>query len=543
MESSKAIVAEGRRLFSSRLNLLSLWQEIAEHFYPEKADFTTVRVLGSEFADHLSTSNPVIMRMELGNTLAAMLRPEIGWFSISTDNYKDLDMEAKRWLEWATGVQRRAMYDRKALFVKATKEGDHDFVTFGQCVISREVDLNTNTLLFRCWHLRDVAWDENDRGEIDTIFRQWKPKARELARIFGEENISSEVKSHLTKAPETEIPCMHAVLSKNHYEYLTGEKVKTAFMSVFIEVNTGKILKSQPSNDRIYTIPRWQTVSGSQYAYSPSTMVGLPDARLLQTMTLSILEAGEKIANPPYTAVEGAIRSDIALYAGGTTWIDKEYDTRTGDPLKPLRLDVNGLNVGMEMASKIKEDLYKLFYLNKVSLPPMVGEVTTFEISQRIKEYTRQALPLFEPVSSEYNGELCEGVFNLLLRVGAFGSPQDIPKSLQGNDVIFRFESPLRTAEEKQKPQIFMQAKAMVESAAALDPKALAVLNIEEAVRDSIDGLDAPKAWLRSTAEMEQLMAEKQKQIQQQQMLQALQQSSQIAESAGRAATYFKESA
>ena len=539
----KSLADEGQRLFSSRLSLLSLWQEIADHFYPERADFTTTRTLGEEFANHLASSQPVRMRNELGDTFGAMLRPsEEKWFNIVTSNYEDLDIEAKRWLEWATNVQYRAMYDPKAMFVKATKEGDQFFAAFGQAVISRELDFKNNTLLYRNWHIRDVAWEENDRGEIDTVFRKWKPMVREVARIFGADKLSQDAKQLLDKAPHERITLMHAVIPATSYTFFGGtNKYKTQFVSVFLEMNNGNILLEQPTNDLIYTIPRWKTISGSQYAYSPATMLGLPDARLLQSMTLAILEAGEKIANPPQLAVEGAIRSDLSLYAGGVTWVDKEYDNRTGRPLEPLRIDVGGLGVGLEMQNKVKEDLYQLFFLNKVSLPPMVGEVTTFEISQRIQEYTRQALPLFEPVVQEYNASLCENTFNLLLKAGAFGAPQDIPQSLQGKDISFRFESPLRTAAEKQKAQIFMQAKAMVAEAAAIDPKVVSIVNAEEAIRDSIGGLGAPHKWLRSPTEVDAINRAAEQAAQQQQMMQAMQQGANIAATTGKAATYFKE--
>jgi hypothetical protein len=45
-------------------------------------------------------------------------------------------------------------------------------------------------------------------------------------------------------------------------------------------------------------------------------------------MTLTLLEAGEKFTNPPMIAVQEAIRSDVAIYAGGITWVDKDYDER-----------------------------------------------------------------------------------------------------------------------------------------------------------------------------------------------------------------------
>ena len=54
---------------------MSLLQEIAEHFYPERADFTYQRYLGDQFAEHLSDSAPPLIRRELGDSITAMLRP------------------------------------------------------------------------------------------------------------------------------------------------------------------------------------------------------------------------------------------------------------------------------------------------------------------------------------------------------------------------------------------------------------------------------------------------------------------------------------
>ena len=40
---------QGDELFNKRLNLLNLWQTIADNFYPERADFTTIRSLGDQY--------------------------------------------------------------------------------------------------------------------------------------------------------------------------------------------------------------------------------------------------------------------------------------------------------------------------------------------------------------------------------------------------------------------------------------------------------------------------------------------------------------
>ena len=62
---------------------------------------------------------------------------------------------------------------------------------------------------------------------------------------------------------------------------------------VYLDVANNHIMREHGTFSHGITLPRLQTVSGSQYAYSPCTVAGLPDARLLQAMTLTLLEAGE----------------------------------------------------------------------------------------------------------------------------------------------------------------------------------------------------------------------------------------------------------
>jgi hypothetical protein len=151
--------------FQKRSSLMLLWQEIAENFYPERADFTYNRSLGTDFASGAMTSYPFLCRRDLGDQLGTMLRPTSkAWFHmVPVDDMRE-DTESKRWLEWAAGVQRRAMYDRVTQFTRAEKEGDHDFASFGQYALSIEMNYRKQALLYRCHHLRDVTWTENEEG-------------------------------------------------------------------------------------------------------------------------------------------------------------------------------------------------------------------------------------------------------------------------------------------------------------------------------------------------------------------------------------------
>jgi len=520
-ENAKELIKQGDYLYGKMGSLLSLWQEIALNFYPERADFTVTRTVGSEFSDHLTTSYPLMARRDLGNSFSSMLRKD-NWFEVGVK--REPDGEGKAWLDWATGVQRRAMYDRIAQFKRATKEGDHDFAAFGQCGLTVEMNSRRDGLLYRCWHLRDLAWCENPDGMIDTVHLKWKPTARMLMELFPG-NCSPEVQKKAEKSPYSEVNCRRIVIPSEHYESY-GDKVKrpnTPFMSIYIDVENAHTMQEMPLRLNPFVIPRWQTVSGSQYAYSPATVAALPDARLIQAMTLSLLDAGEKASDPPMLAVGDAIRGDVDLRAGGITWVDAEYDERMGDVLRPLTVDKSGLPAGMDMSERVHAMIMEAFYLNKLSLPISAGDMTATEVSQRVQEYIRQALPLFEPMEEEYNAALCENTFQLLMHNGAFGSTDTIPQSLRGQDIEFKFVSPLRAAVDREKGTRMGEALNLTSAAIGLDPTAIANVDVNRMLRDSLEGIGVPARWIRDEQATEQ----------EQEKIQAQQQAAQLAALAG----------
>lgn len=536
MDRISTLIDRSTHHFSKRSTIMSLWQEIAENFYPERAHFTREPYIGEEFAYNLNSSYPLLVRRELGNAFSAMLRPrDEEWFSITIEHDEKLDQAGRQWLEWASGIQRRAMYDRVTQFVRATKEADNDFAAFGQCVISRELDMKEQALLYRCWHLKDVCWVESYNGTISDVYRRWKPTVRTLVKLFPN-TVHANVKNSLEKSPHTEIECLHVVVPSEDYDGPDPKMKRFPWVSIYIDVQNKTALQEVGSWSRIYTIPRWQTVSGSQYAYSPATVAGLPDARLIQSITLTLLEAGEMYVRPPMIAVKNAIRSDVALFAGGITWADAEYDERLGEVLRPLTQDKGGFPIGIEMQKDSREMLSQAFYLNKLNLPAATAQpMTAYETSQRVQEYIRTALPLFEPMETEYNAALCEDTFESLLRAGVFGSPMDIPDSIQGAQIRFRFESPLHQAIERKKGQQFIESKQLIDQAVMMDPVAGQMLDAQTALREALNGIGTPATWLRTEDDMKQIADQHAAQQQAQTMIQNVQQAGTAAAQLGEA--------
>lgn len=541
---AKSVVQHGEYLFNKKRPFDSLCQEIADHFYVERADFTVTRSLGAEFADHLTTSYPSLMRRDMGDMVGGMLRPtDKQWLHITTDRYENPANESLRWMEDKAKIMLRAMRDPDSGFSRATKESDHDFVTFGQCVMSVELNKRKQALLYRNWHLRDVAWCESVEGKVADVHRKWKPTLAGLLSLESSTfKVHDKVKRAFEKEKYREIDSRHVVIEAEQYQ--SGDikkKYKTPYISFHYDLENNHCMEEIGINNKMYVIPRWMTVSGSQYAYSPATIVSLSDARLIQAMTLTLLEAGEMAVRPPMIATQEAIRGDVNLVSGGITWVDSEYDEKLGEVLRPVTQNNGGIPLGFEMQNAIKETIFKAFYLDKMGLPPLAGGMSPMEVSQRVGEYVRQALPLFEPMENEYNGGLSDITFDLLMRGGAFGRPEDIPSELQGEDIKFRFESPLQEALEHIKGQKFLEAKAMLREAVELDPSVRHILDAKTTIRDVLSGIGSPAKWINSEETVDKMAAEDQQKQGVQEMAGMVQQGAGVAQQVAQADMAMKQ--
>ena len=480
--------------------MLSTYQTFADHFYPERADFTTTRNIGAELADLLVDSYPVLVRRDLGNSFSAMLR-DGEWFDVGING--EADYEGKTWLQWSTLRLRKLFDDRRANFVRATKEGDHDYATFGQTVISVELSRQANGLLFRSWHLRDCAWWEDETGQVSGLVRKWKTTYRQLVDYFGENALHKNISDKVYKEPFKEIEIYHISMPSVMYgdDQIEG---RNPYVSIFLDPVNDHEIEVIGLNHKMYTVPRFQTISGSAYAYSPATMIALPDARTLQAMTHTLLEAGERYARPPLIGTSKVITGGVNLNSDGITWVDKEYDEKLGGALRPLYQDRGGFPVGLELKEGIVEMLQKAFFLSNINLPGDNKEMTAYEFSERMKQFRRENLPLFSPIESEYNGQLCETAFDVAMQAGLLGSVHDIPESLRDYDVQFKFVSPLSQSEEEEKATRFAQVRQMLGEAAEMDPNIIMNVDLDSALRDAVAGIGAPMHWLRPEEQVRQ---------------------------------------
>lgn len=535
------LLAQSDKLFQQRTGLVSFWQEAATNFYPERANFTSA--IGTDFAGDLSSSYPLLVRRSLGDAFSSMLRVD-DWFRMTTNLGDKIDSAGREFLEFATDVQRNAMYDREAHFTRATKQCDHDYATFGQGILSVEASLKTTTLLYRNWHLRDVAWCTDELGRLDLVTRRWDDcTAKQYMKLWEKkapQQIMDMVKNNNGQRAYDKVKVRHFVIRSDDYDGPV-DRMRFPYVGIFLDPVNKVVLEEMPRRTPYYIIPRWALMSDSQYAFSPAVTCALPDARVLQAMAYTLLEAAEKSTNPPMIAVQEAVRSDIQIFPGGTTWVDADYDERLGEVLRPISQDYRGLPTGMNMLADQRAQIDASFFLNRLSMPPITHEMTAEEARLRTNDWMRDARSLFEPAELEYNAQVCEVTTQELIVVNAFGPPENIPESLRGRDVQFKFKSPLMDVKDGELARTFLDSKALIGEAAQLDPAMAKIMNVELALRDALKGRAAPTDWFKDEREMEDVAAQTAQEVAAQKQLAVVNMGGQAAEQAGKAGMAIKE--
>lgn len=487
--------------FTKKAPLNSFWQSVAENHYPERADFTTGAQ--EDMTSGLYSSEPVLFRREFGNFIGSVLRPKgKKWFNVVPQNTQLRDLiKVKTYLEPKSDMMRGLLYAKRANYTRAMHVADHDYATFGNAVGSVTETKDLKGVSLRTWHLRDCAWLQNDEAQVDTLFRKFEPTVRDLvAKEKAGWELSPKLDALKSKELDRKIPCLHVEMPIINYDY-SIKRPKFEWVSLYYDLDNNHLMSFKNIPEFDYFVDRWFLIDGSQYALSPCTVCSMPDARSLQVMTWSIIEAGEKAVEPPLVATHEAILGGVNFSAASITWIDKNYDERTGEAIRALELGGNP-QFGEVLRQSITQNLNAAWFLNKL-LMPQTYDKTAYEANRLHEEFLRAMHPIIEPAEAERNGNHLDVVFNKTVRLGLWGDPKEMPEELRGEDIEYTYDNPMEEAIKQESSFAYKSAMEINQIAKEFDPKVIAQFNHQKAYRDAIAGV-APPDWLLSEDEAQE---------------------------------------
>ena len=122
--------------------------------------------------------------------------------------------------------------------------------------------------------------------------------------------------------------------------------------------------------------------------------------------------------------------------------------------------------------------------------------MTAYETAERVKEYIRRALPLFEPIEVEYNSGLCELTFETANALGIFGAFDGMPQSLRRAEHRLAVRQPAAVGDRARQERAVRRLRAAPGAGAQIDPLVTHDFDIDTAFREALAGV-APAKWIR----------------------------------------------
>jgi len=515
--AKKAVKAAEQSFKDKQLYDLN-WQKMAEIFYPERADFTRTYSAGDERYEGITTTEPMLLRRDLAQNLGAMLRPRgRPWFrAVARPDAVMEDQEVKKWCEDATSTLRNIVYAPRTNFAKAMSESDHDYVTFGNSVIAHPYNAAQDGILFKCLHMKDVAWTKNHENVVDVIHQRMNLTLDQASQMFGKDKLPEEWRREIDNGHGQQKKCIYRCVmpfEPGNYDPKERRLKDAEFQAIYAakDVKDGQCaIGAGEFRTFPFTVRMWMDVSEENYGRSPCTSVALADARMLNVAEEALLTGIEMKVRPPRVVKKGLLQSDLSLQADTVTFVDADYDYRLGDPVQPV--ESGDPRYGMEFIERQTLRMRATFFANILRRLPD-KEMTAYEAAEWVEQYVVEAAPIFEPMEAE-NALLMDSIFQRAMQKGAFGdilpdgTVDGLPEQLEGKEINFEFETPLSDAMRKLKAaqfdQLMGRVGVLLQSGHPEAIDAIDNVDFDKALRDAMDGL-APAKWQRTLEEVIQL--------------------------------------
>ena len=521
MDNMKAIVSRFEYLESQRANWDSHYQELADYMLPRKADIVRKRARGEKRMELIFDGTALQSVDLLASSLHGMLTSgATPWFHLTLkDDELGRDEEVQAWLEDTSSRMMRAI--TMSNFETEVHEMYVDLVVFGTgCMF---VEMDKKSMRFSTRHISEFYVAEDQFGIVDTVFRKYRLPARQAVQRFGIENVGKFIQKTFEKKPDEEVVVLHCVMPRKERDPTKKDNKNMPFASMYICMETKMVMQESGFQEFPYVVPRFLKATGEVMGRSPA-MVALPDVKMLNLMSKTIIQAAQKLIDPPLLVPDDGFLLPVRTQPGGLNF----FRSGTRDTITPLNTGAN-IPIGLNMEEQRRSAIRSAFYVDQL-LTGGSPNMTATEVVQRQEERMRVIGPVLGRLMNEMLRPMIDRVFALMLRADMLAPP---PEILQGLDVDVEYVSPLARAQKSSSLNSTMKALEILLPLAQALPVADHI-NADGLVNHIMDSLGVPKKVVKPQSEVdagrEEQAAQQQAMMERQETSQDVQDVAQIAQ-------------
>ena len=483
-----------------------------------------------------------------------MVSKSLDWFKSEMSDYtlNDVD-EVRKFLQ----EYDEAMYAayRASNFYSILNEWFNDAGSIGTGTVYTEEDIKNGTEVHTPIHLREVFIAENKHQFVDVLFRKFQLTARQAVQKFDTNRLTSDVIANAISNPEKGHEFIHACFPNDERQFASIAATNKKYKSVYVQTKGaggGSINQPNQTSEALvnangnpvsgivkeggydyfpYAVWRLRKNSDEVYGYSPAMdmMVSIEKSN---TIGKTLLQAAHLSVKPAKNVPEH-MRGNVHLGPDG-----HNYYERGGDKIEVIGGKIN-FPVGIDREEYYEKyiqggyhvEFFKAFIGRK-------GEATREEILQIKSEQAQLMGPQVDRLSDDGLEKNFEATAAIEDRAGRLPpmpqilvdrmAEEEESGVLRKTRINVRFTGPLAQAQKRMFTlQPIQNGMDELGKASVFFPNIIDRVNEDKLSEAILDASDFPQDLMRSTAEVEEIRAERAAQLAQQQ---AMEQAGQMAD-------------
>lgn len=510
-------------LKNERQSFISHYQELSEFVKPRKGRFfISDRNKGdNRYQSIINSRATQALKIATAGMLAGTISPARPWFTLETDDPEMMEqMDVKLWLADVERVIRSIFF--RSNFYGQSPAMLQELLLFGTGCMSH-VDDFENVARFYAHTAGSYMIAQNEKYEIDTVYREFEWTTRQIVDEFGLENCSTGVRNAYDRSDYNSWwPVCHAVEPNDSYKSSGKMATNKLFRSVYFEPgNSGadrhKKLSDSGYDEFPFYVPRWELTDGDIYGTDCPGMTALGDIKGLQIMERRKAQAIDKMVAPPLTGPASLRASQVNTLPGGLVVFDGDDQRQQLRPIFEVKPQLADMRVDMEA---VENRIDKAFFVDMFLAITNIEGIqprNQLDLTQRNEERLLQLGPVLERIQTEWLGNLIDRTFNQAVRANILPPP---PQILQSQPLRVRYISTLAMAQRQVAIQGIERLASFAGNLYQLGfQDAHMKFNAAQAVDEYAKAIGVPPTVIRSD---EDVIAMQQQQAQQQQAEQAI---------------------
>jgi len=436
-------------LWSERSTWLAQWQDLSRYLMPRNGRFLiTDRNRGEKRHNAIYDSTGTrALRVLAAGLMAGMTSPARPWFRLGTTDKELMEYgPVKVWLNDVTELM-RDIFSRSNTYrsLHMMYEELGGFGTGASVVLPDFQDVIRHYPLT----IGEYAIATNDRGEVDTLYREFEMTVSQMARMFGKEKLSPTVKNLWDKGRlDAWVAVTHIIEPRADRDVRVRDARNMPIASCYFEsasnTNAGadsSFLRESGFKRYPALSPRWAATGGDMYGNSPG-MECLGDIKQLQHQQLRKGQGIDYLVKPPVQMPSSMKNMEFNSLPGGVSYTDGVAGGGIKNAFE-ARIDLSHLLADIiDVRQRIDETFYKNLFIAVIN--DTRSGVTAREIAEKHEEKLLMIGPVLERLHNELLKRKIDITFDEMVEAGIVPPP---PPEMGGQELNVEFISMLAQAQ------------------------------------------------------------------------------------------------